>query len=322
MLSQCIYQLYPICEKLSMLCLWCRCSWKVPEGPAVPCVWETDVNWSWRRIGLGELVRNIEVKSESQETNTRWDVSLSFCVCDPDFIVLSLWVVTKYLLHLWINKHHCWICFFNFCPILSPYYYCCPVIYCVYYWGVSYQFCFILMWVKTGVAIKSLDLWICNSKQAREWWREAAARSSSNSRPGPSLIRGPDVSLSGDSVESLCELALEKALSLGSVSAMSDRASLSSSSGWVKIQSSARSRLLFWKSIFISATLTGVINQAVRKITPNAPRRRTSLFTGRSLCCTGWAVMCWYLRHRLWLKWSLKNKLKRTGILICSLPLS
>lgn len=67
------------------------------------------------------------------------------------------------------------------------------------------------------------------------------------SRPGPSLTRGPDASLSGDSVESLCELALEKVLSLGSVSAMSERASLSSSSGWVKIQSSARSKLLFWK---------------------------------------------------------------------------
>lgn len=64
-------------------------------------------------------------------------------------------------------------------------------------------------------------------------------------RPGPSLTLGPDVSLSGDSVESLCELPLEKALSLGSVSAMSERASLSSSSGCVKIQSSARSRLLF-----------------------------------------------------------------------------
>lgn len=67
----------------------------------------------------------------------------------------------------------------------------------------------------------------------------------SHSRPGPSLTRGPVVSLSGDSVESLCEFALENALSLGSVSAMSERASLSSSSGWVKIQSSARSRLLF-----------------------------------------------------------------------------
>ena len=68
---------------------------------------------------------------------------------------------------------------------------------------------------------------------------------SSHSRPGPSLTRGPVMSLSGDSVESLCEFALENALSLGSVSAMSERASLSSSSGWVKIQSSARSRLLF-----------------------------------------------------------------------------
>lgn len=71
----------------------------------------------------------------------------------------------------------------------------------------------------------------------------------SHSRPGPSLIRGSEASWSGDSVESLCVLALEKALSLGSVvSAMSDRASLVSSSSlsvWVKIQSSARSRLLF-----------------------------------------------------------------------------
>lgn len=67
-----------------------------------------------------------------------------------------------------------------------------------------------------------------------------------HSRPGPSLTLGPDASPSGDSVESLCEL--EKALSLGSVSAMSERASLSSSSsGWVKIQSRARSRLLFCK---------------------------------------------------------------------------
>lgn len=66
-------------------------------------------------------------------------------------------------------------------------------------------------------------------------------------RPGPSLIRGPATSLSGDSVASLWELALEKPLlSLGSVSAMSERASPSSGSGWVKIQSSARSRLLFW----------------------------------------------------------------------------
>lgn len=64
-------------------------------------------------------------------------------------------------------------------------------------------------------------------------------------RPGPSLIRGPVVSLSGDSVASLWEFALEKPLSLGSVSAMSERASLSSGSGWVKIQSSALSRLLF-----------------------------------------------------------------------------
>lgn len=65
-------------------------------------------------------------------------------------------------------------------------------------------------------------------------------------RPGPSLIRGPVVSLSGDSVASLWEFALEKPLSLGSVSAMSESASLSSSgSGWVKIQSSALSRLLF-----------------------------------------------------------------------------
>lgn len=72
-------------------------------------------------------------------------------------------------------------------------------------------------------------------------------REGSHSRPGPSLTRGPDVSLSGESVESLCEVALEKALSLGSVSAMSDRLSISSS-GCVKIQSSARSRLLFWNS--------------------------------------------------------------------------
>lgn len=64
-------------------------------------------------------------------------------------------------------------------------------------------------------------------------------------RPGPSLIRGPVVSLSGDSVASLWEFALEKPLSLGSVSAMSESASLSSGSGWVKIQSSALSRLLF-----------------------------------------------------------------------------
>lgn len=54
-------------------------------------------------------------------------------------------------------------------------------------------------------------------------------------------------SLSGESVESLWEFVLEKALSFGPTSAMSDAASLSSSSGCVKIQSSARSRLLFWK---------------------------------------------------------------------------
>jgi len=71
----------------------------------------------------------------------------------------------------------------------------------------------------------------------------------SHSRPGPSLTRGPDASRSGDSVESLCELALENALSFGSVSAMSERASLASTSGWMKIQSSARSRLLFWKHV-------------------------------------------------------------------------
>lgn len=64
-------------------------------------------------------------------------------------------------------------------------------------------------------------------------------------RPGPSLTRGPLVSLSRDSVASLWEFALEKPLSLGSASAVSERASLSSGSGWVKIQSSALSRLLF-----------------------------------------------------------------------------
>lgn len=86
-----------------------------------------------------------------------------------------------------------------------------------------------------------------NSRAEQQYVSVGAAVVQSHSRPGPSLTLGPDASPSGDSVESLCELALEKALSLGSVSAMSERASLSSSSGWVKIQSRARSRLLFCK---------------------------------------------------------------------------
>lgn len=87
-----------------------------------------------------------------------------------------------------------------------------------------------------------------NSRAEKQYVSVGAVVVQSHSRPGPSLTLGPDASPSGDSVESLCELALEKALSLGSVSAMSERASLSSSSsGWVKIQSRARSRLLFCK---------------------------------------------------------------------------
>lgn len=110
-------------------------------------------------------------------------------------------------------------------------------------------------------------LWVRKNREQHKHWKDMQKKNLSpldwdqmkskqkqqldNLRPGPSLTRGPVASLSGESVGSLWEFAFEKALSLGSVSAMSDAASLSSSSGWVKIQSSARSRLLFWKKFLL-----------------------------------------------------------------------
>ncbi|TNN69089.1 hypothetical protein EYF80_020672 [Liparis tanakae] len=110
----------------------------------------------------------------------------------------------------------------------------------------------------------------------------------SHSRPGPSLTRGPDASRSGDSVASLCELALKNALSFGSVSAMSERASLSSTSGWMKIQSSARSSAELQKS----GTLSGSVKacrQAVKGIRALTGSGGACMFSSASLRLVSYA---------------------------------